>query len=63
MTINTKKEKRTNAHCRTMNTTRKKKNVENETHTHFDLEYGGKHSKTWNIRNAHYMSWIIAINK
>jgi hypothetical protein len=27
--------------------TRKLKNMENETQTLFDLEYGGKHSKTW----------------
>jgi hypothetical protein len=27
--------------------------VENDTQTFFDLEYGGKHSKTWKMRNAH----------
>jgi hypothetical protein len=26
----------------------------------FDLEYGGKHSKTWKIRNAHYQTWNMA---
>ena len=40
-------------HCRTRNMVRKLKNVENETQTLFDLEYGEKHSKTWKIRNAH----------
>jgi hypothetical protein len=32
----------------------------NETQTFFDLEYGGKHSKTWNIRNAHCRTWNMA---
>ena len=34
-------------HCMTWNMARKLKNVENETQTLFDLEYGEKHSKTW----------------
>jgi hypothetical protein len=63
MAINTEKEKRRNAHCRAWNMTRKQKNVENETHTLFHLEYGRKHSKTWKIRNAHCMSWIIEKKK
>ena len=36
------------------------KNVENETQTVFDLEYGGIHSKTWKMRNAHCRTWNIA---
>jgi hypothetical protein len=32
-----------NAHCRTWNMERKPKNVENETKTLLDLEYGKKH--------------------
>jgi predicted double-glycine peptidase len=43
-----------NAHCRTWNMTRKLKNVENETQTLFDMEYGGKNLKLWKFRNAHY---------
>jgi hypothetical protein len=40
--------------------TRKLKNVENETQTLFDLEYGEKNSKTWKMRNAHSRNWIMA---
>ena len=43
--------------------TRKLKNVENETQTLFDMEYGGKHLKTWKIRNAHYRTQIMAKKK
>ena len=39
---------------------RKLKNFENETHTPFNLEYGGKHSKTWKMRNAHCRTWNMA---
>ena len=38
---------------------RKLKNFENETHTPFNLEYGGKHSKTWKMRNAHCRTWSM----
>ena len=48
-----------NAHCRTWNMTRKQKNLKNETQTNFDLEYGGRNSKTWKIRNIHCKSWNI----
>jgi hypothetical protein len=40
--------------------TRKLKNVENVTQTLFDLEYVRKFSKTWKMRNAHCITWIIA---
>ena len=33
-------------HCRTWIMARKLKNVENETQTQYDLEYGEKYSKT-----------------
>ena len=46
-----------NAHCRTWNKTRKQKKLKNETQTNFDLEYGGRNSKTWKIRNIHCKSW------
>ena len=39
---------------------RKLKNVENETLTLYDQEYGEKHSKTWKMRNAHYRTWNMA---
>ena len=51
-----------NSHCRTWNMKRKKKNMKNVTKTNFDLEYRGKHSKTWKIRNAHFKSWNTARN-
>jgi hypothetical protein len=38
----------------------KLKNLENETQKLFDMEYGKKHSKTWNRRNAHCRTWIVA---
>jgi hypothetical protein len=41
MARNTEKGKMRNAQCRTWKMTRKLKNVENETQTLFDLEYGG----------------------
>jgi hypothetical protein len=34
--------------------------VENETQKLFDVEYGGKHSKTWKMRNAHCRTWNMA---
>ena len=49
-----------NAHFRTWNMASKLKNMENETQTLFDLEYGEKHSKTWKMRNAHCRTWNIA---
>ena len=52
-----------NAHCRTWNMTRKLKNVENETQTLFDMEYGGKNLKLWKFRNAHYRTQIMAKKK
>ena len=39
---------------------RKLKNVENETQTLFDLEYGEKHSKMWKKRNARFRTWRMA---
>ena len=39
---------------------RKLKNVENETQTLFDLEYGEKHSKMWKMRNTQCRTWIMA---
>ena len=36
------------------------KKVENEKCTLQDLEYGEKHSKMWNIRNAHCRTWSMA---
>ena len=48
---NCKRWKIRNAHCRTWNMVRKLKNVENETQIMYDLAYGKKHSKTWNMRN------------
>ena len=33
------------------------KNVENETQTLYDLEYGKKQWKTWKIRNSHCRTW------
>ena len=49
---NSKTWKMTRQICMTWNMARKVKNVENETQTLFDMEYGKKHSKTWKIRNA-----------
>ena len=43
--------------------TRKLKNVENETQTLFDMEYGGKNLKLWKFRNAHYRTQIMAKKK
>ena len=40
-----------NEHCRTWKLARKLKNVGNETQIMYDLAYGKKHSKTWNMRN------------
>ena len=40
-----------NEHCRTWKLARKLKNVGNETQILYDLAYGKKHSKTWNMRN------------
>ena len=39
------------AHWWTWIMVRKLKNVENETQIMYDLAYGKKHSKTWNMRN------------
>ena len=36
------------------------KNVENETQTLFDLEYGKKHRKTWKMRIAQCSIWNMA---
>ena len=38
----------------------KRKKVENETQTRFDMEYGEKHSKTWKMGNAHCRIWNMA---
>ena len=47
-------------HTVTWNIARKLKNVENETQTLFNLEYGEKHLKTWTMRNQHCRAWIMA---
>ena len=39
---------------------RKLKNMENETQTLYDLEYGDKNSKPWKMRNAHCRTWNMA---
>jgi hypothetical protein len=39
---------------------RKLKNMQNETQTLFDLEYGEKHSKMCTMRNAHSRTWSMA---
>ena len=39
---------------------RELKNVENETQTLFDLEYGMKHSKMWKMRSTQCRTWIMA---
>ena len=49
-----------NAQFRTLILAKTLKNVENETQTLFDLEYGEKHSKTWKMRNAHCRTWSMA---
>ena len=51
-----------NTHCKSWNMARKLKNMENETQTLFDLEYGEKHSKTWKMRNAQCRTWIMVRN-
>ena len=45
--------------CRTWIMARKLKNVENETQTQYDLEYGEKHLKTWKMRNTHCKNGIM----
>ena len=62
MARNAENEKMRNAQCRTWNMTKKLKNMKKETQTNFDLEYGGKHSKTWKIRNAHCRTWNMERN-
>ena len=47
-------------HTVTWNIARKLKNVENETQTLFNLEYGEKHSKMWKMRNAQGRTWSMA---
>jgi ABC-type dipeptide/oligopeptide/nickel transport system ATPase component len=42
---------------------RKLKNIENETQTLYDLEYGEKHSKRCKMRNAHCRTWNMAIKQ
>jgi hypothetical protein len=44
---------------RPWNMARNLKNVENETQTVFDLEFGKEHSKTWKRRNAHCSTWSM----
>jgi hypothetical protein len=39
---------------------RKPKNVENEKHTLYDMQYGKKHSKTSKMGNAHGRTWSMA---
>ena len=38
------------------------KNVENETKTQLDLEYGEKHCKRVKMRNSHGSTWNMARN-
>ena len=52
--------KMTNAHSRTLIMLRKLKNMENETQTLYDLEYGDKNSKPWKMSNAHCRTWNMA---
>ena len=39
---------------------RKSTNIENETKTLYDLEYGEKHWKTWKMKIAHCRTWNMA---
>ena len=41
---------------------RKLKNVGNKKKILYDLAYGKKHSKTWNMRNAQCRTWNMARN-
>ena len=49
-----------NTQCRTCIIVRKRKKLQNETQTLYDLEYGQKQSKTWKMRNTHSRTWIMA---
>ena len=46
----------------TCNMARKLKNVENETQTMFDLEYGEKTEKTWKMRHKNRLNWNMEKN-
>ena len=48
-----------NVHCRTWIILRKQKNMENETQTVYDLEYGKQHSNMWKMRNAQSITWSM----
>ena len=39
---------------------KKTENVEHETQTLYDLDYGEKHSKTCKMTNAHCRTWSMA---
>ena len=62
MGSNSEKREKWKMHTVTWNIARKLKNVENETQTLFNLEYGEKHSKMWKMRNAHCRTWKMARN-
>ena len=47
-------------HSFTWNVARKLKNVEDETQTLYDLEYGEKNCKTWKMRHKNCFTWIMA---
>ena len=52
-----------NAHCTAWNMEKKKKkNVENEKFTLYDLEYRKNTMKMWKIRNIHFRTWNITRN-
>jgi hypothetical protein len=51
-----------NAHCRTKIVASKLKNVENETQTLYDLEYGEKTDQQRKIGNSHGRTWNMARN-
>ena len=48
-----------NTHCRTWIMSRKLKNVENETKTLKDLNYGKKTDKQGKMRNSHVRTWNV----
>ena len=62
MGSNSEKREKWKMHTVIWNMARKLKNVENETQTLFNLEYGEKHSKMWKMRNAHCRTWKMARN-
>ena len=51
-----------NEHCMTWNMARKLKNVENDTQTLYEQEYGKKNRKTWKMRKAQCKTWNMSRN-